>query len=227
MEKIKQVAVIPLFSGLPEDQLKDLADISITKNFAKGQAIFAEGDPASGLYVVTSGRIKIYKISVDGKEQILHIFGPGEPFAEVPVFEGKKFPANAETLEDSRFLFFPRPDFIDLIKRNPSLALNMLAILSKRLRSFAALVDDLSLKEVPGRLAAHFLYLSEQRHGADDLELDIPKGQLAGMLGTIPETLSRILARMTKQGVIFGEGSKIRITDRKGLTDLSQGLRRL
>jgi CRP-like cAMP-binding protein len=227
MEKIKQIEAIPLFSGLPEDQLRDLASIAITKNFVKGKAIFAEGDPASGLYVVLSGRVKIYKISIDGKEQILHIFGAGEPFAEVPVFEGKRFPAHAEAIEDSSFLFFPRPDFIDLIKRNPSLALNMLAILSRRLRNFTALVDDLSLKEVPGRLAAHFLYLSEQRQGADDLELDIPKSQLAGMLGTIPETLSRILARMTKQGLIFSEGPKIRIADRQALVDLSQGLRRL
>ena len=99
-------------------------------------------------------------------------------------------------------LFFPRPAFVDLIKRNPALALNMMAVLARRLRRFTGMIENLSLKEVPGRLAAHFLYLSDRKEGARELKLDISKNQLASLLGTIPETLSRILARMGKEGLI-------------------------
>lgn len=227
MDIIQKIARIPLFEGLPPDQQKDLANIALEKSFERGRTIFSEGEPAHGFFVVMAGKVKIFKISPDGKEQILHLFGPGEPFAEVPVFEGRPFPAHAVALEDSKCMFFPRSAFVELIKHNPSLSLNMLAVLSKRLRRFTMLVDDLSLKEVPGRLAAHLLYLSEQRQGKNDLELDMPKGQLAGLLGTIPETLSRILTKMTKQGFIEADGRLVKIMDREGLVELAEGTKRL
>jgi CRP-like cAMP-binding protein len=227
MEIAQLVANIPLFEDLPDEQHRDLASIALVKSFSRGQTIFSEGDPGTGFYVVVSGRVKIYKLSADGKEQILHIFGGGEPFGEVPVFEGRRFPAHAVALDETRCMFFSRSAFIDLISRNPSLSLNMLAVLSRRLRRFTVLVDDLSLKEVPGRLAAHLLYLSDRNEGADDLELDVPKGQLAGMLGTIPETLSRILTKMVKQGLIESDGPHIRIVDREELTELAEGVKRL
>ena len=137
------------------EQIEDLAMIVTDQVFRKGETIFSEGEDGNGFYVVITGRVKIFKLSSEGKEQILHFFGPGEPFGEVPVFTGQHFPANAEAMEESRVFFFPRKSFVDLIKRNPSLALNMLAVLSKRLRRFAALIDDLSLKgssRSPGRV---------------------------------------------------------------------------
>ena len=219
---IEQIASIPLFKGLPNEQLRDLLNISLEQVFRRGDTIFCEGDEGKGFYVVVSGRVKIFKLSTEGKEQILHILGPGETFGEVAVFAGKHFPAFAETLEASRIFFFPRNSFIALIQKEPSLALNMLAILSSRLRQFAQLVESLSLKEVPGRLAAYLLYLSEQKQGSSDLELDISKGQLASVLGTIPETLSRILARMTAQQLIQVNASQIKIVNRQGLEDLAE-----
>lgn len=218
---------IPLFEGLSDDQLQDLSSIAITKTYKRGAAIFSENDPGAGFYVVSDGKIKIFKISGEGKEQILHIFGPGEPFGEAPVFEGRRFPAHAMALEDSQALYFPRVAFVDLVKRNPSLALSMLAVLSRRLRRFAALVEDLSLKEVPTRLAAHLIYLSDNSPGEDELSLDISKNQLAGLLGTIPETLSRILTKMAKKGLIQIHGPKIKIIDKAGLDETAQGLTRL
>jgi CRP-like cAMP-binding protein len=224
---IRTIAQIPLFQGLPADQLKDLAMIMTDQVFRKGELIFSEGEDGSGFYVVNTGRVKVYKLSPEGKEQILHIFGPGEPFGEVPVFTGQRFPANAEAMEQSRVFFFPKRSFVDLIKTNPSLALNMLGILSRRLRRFAALIDDLSLKEVPGRLAAYLLYLSQQRKGSADLELSITKAQLASLLGTIPETLSRILGKMTAQGLVETQGRSIRILDRESLQELVESGGRL
>jgi CRP/FNR family transcriptional regulator len=227
MDMIQRIARVPLFEALPEGQQKDIAAIAVDKRFRRGQTIFSEGQPGDGFYVLLSGRVKIFKLSSEGKEQILHLFGPGEPFGEVPIFEGRRFPAHAVALEDSHACFIPRQAFVDLIQRNPSLAINMLAVLSRRLRRFTDLVEDLSLKEVPGRLAAHVLYLSQLAEGAQEVKLDIPKNLLAGMLGTIPETLSRILSRMAQQGLIESDGPRIRITDRKGLQDLAEGLRRL
>jgi len=227
MQIAKQIAAIPMFDGMPSDQCDDLASIALEKHYRRGRTIFSQGEEGAGFYVVVSGKVKIFKLSPDGKEQILHIFGPGEPFAEVPVFEGRRFPAHALALEDSSLLFFPRAAFVGLIKTNPSLALSMLAVLSRRLRGFAALVDDLSLKEVPGRLATHLLYLSESQAGSNQVALDIPKAQLAALLGTIPETLSRILTRMVKQGFIESDGPRVTILDREGLQELAEGLRRL
>ncbi|HSB51516.1 MAG TPA: Crp/Fnr family transcriptional regulator [Dissulfurispiraceae bacterium] len=219
------MAHIPLFSGMPKEHIEELTDIVVDQTFGKGQSIFSEGDEASGFYVVITGRVKVFKLSPEGKEQILHIFGAGEPFGEVPVFGGGRFPANAETIEKSRIFFFSRPAFVDLIRRQPSLALNMLAALSRLLRQLTHLVENLSLKEVPGRLAAYLLHLSQIREGSDDLELDVAKGQLASMLGTIPETLSRILAKMTNQGIIEMQGRRIRLTDRQALEDLASGMK--
>ena len=222
MSILSHIARIPLFEGLPPEQIEDLAMIITDQGFRKGETIFSEGEEGNGFYVVITGQVKIFKLSSEGKEQILHFFGPGEPFGEVPVFAGQQFPANAAAMEQSRVFFFPRKSFVDLIKKNPSLALNMLAVLSKRLRRFAALVDDLSLKEVPGRLAAYLLYLSDQSKGAKDLELTVTKAQLASLLGTIPETLSRILAKLGSQGLIETDGRRIRILKREAIQDLAE-----
>jgi|YNPNPStandDraft_1061719.scaffolds.fasta_scaffold00506_26 CRP-like cAMP-binding protein len=228
MDIMHQIAASPLFQGLSRGHYEELAMIMLEQLFRRGQIIFSEGDDADGFYLVLSGRVKVFKLSAEGKEQILHILGPGEPLGEVAVFAGKCFPAHAEAMEESRLAFFPRDSFVDLIARNPSLAMNMLAVLSQRLRKFTALVEDLSLKEVPGRLAAYLLYLSERQGESTELLLDISKGQLASLLGTIPETLSRILARMSKRGLIQGEGTRrIRILDRQGLDELASGTVRL
>ncbi|MBU0728288.1 MAG: Crp/Fnr family transcriptional regulator [Proteobacteria bacterium] len=227
MEITRLIASTPLFEGLSQDQCDELAMIVTDQEFKKGQTIFSEGDDGVGFYVVVSGMVKIYKLSYEGKEQILHIFGEGEPFAEVAVFTGTPYPAHALALEKSRIFFFPRNAFVGLIMKNPSLAMNMLASLSLRLKRFAHLIEDLSLKEVPGRLATHLLLLSRQQQGSEDLQLQIPKSQLASLLGTIPETLSRILTKMSKQGLIEINGANIRIQARDELEELAEGGRRL
>ncbi len=222
MDLTATIAAIPLFQGLPTPQIEDLTMIVQEQVVRKGQIIFSEGDDGIGFYVVLAGRVKVFKLSMDGKEQILHLFGPGEPFGEVPVFSGQKFPASAATMEESRILFFPRDSFVALVKKTPEVALNMLAILSRRLRRFASLIEDLSLKEVPARLSAYLLYLKSANRGSQDLTLDISKAQLASLLGTIPETLSRILTKMSKQGLIQTDGPRIRIMDLEALQDLAE-----
>ncbi|MBW2090496.1 MAG: Crp/Fnr family transcriptional regulator [Deltaproteobacteria bacterium] len=227
MEISKILAGVPLFSGLTEAQYRDLAAIVVDRTFARGNSIFSEGDEGTGCYLVVKGRVKIYKLSPEGKEQILHLWGPGEPFGEAALFAGRNFPAHADAYEESRVFFFPRKAFANLIKANPSLALNMLATLSMRLHRFASLIEDLSLKEVPGRLAAYLLELSRTQDESDRVTLDLAKSQVANLLGTIPETMSRMLAMMVKQGLIKSDGPRIEILDREGLEALAVAEKRL
>ena len=223
MENILNIiAAIPLFNGLPDDQISAIREIAVEKQFNKGQTIFSEGDETKGFFVVVDGRVKIYKVSSEGKEQILHIFEPGQSFGEVTVFTGQQLPANAQTLSKTRILLFPRSAFVDLITANPSLALNLLAIMSKKLRQFAAQIENLSLKEIPARLASYLIYLAEEQGTEDAVKLNVSKGQLASLLGTIPETLSRIFAKLSGQNLIRVEGPRISLLDRQGLEDLAE-----
>ena len=223
MEKILHIiSQTPLFQNLPEDDLERIRYIAKDKFYNKGQTVFSEGDDGNGFYVVAAGKVKIYKVSLEGKEQILHIYGPGNPFGEVPVFSGEQFPANAQTLLKSHLLFFPRTAFTELIANNPSLCLNMLAVLSMRLRQFTLQVENLSLKEVPGRLASYLLYLAQEQASEVTVSLPISKGQLASLLGTIPETLSRILSKMGNSGLIVVSGGQIMLLDPLGLEELAE-----
>ena len=216
------IAAIPIFNGLPEDQIAAIKKIAVEKHINKGEIIFSEGDEGNGFFVIAEGRVKIFKVSAEGKEQILHIFGPGQPFGEVPVFAGQRFPAHAQALEKTRALFLPRSAIVDLVVSNPSLALNMLAVMSEKLRQFALQIENLSLKEMPARLASYLIFLAEEQGADDVVTLNISKGQLASILGTIPETLSRIFAKLSGQDLIRVEGKKITLLDRQGVEDLAE-----
>lgn len=218
---------IPLFEGLSPKQCTALGAIAMRKYYSRGQSFFSEGDEGIGFYVILSGKVKVFKLSSEGKEQIFHILEAPEPFAEAAVFAGQHYPASAQALTETMVLFFPRQKFLELISHQPSLALSMLALLSQRLRKLTILVETLSLKEVPGRLAAYLLYLYEHNDDSATVKLDISKNQMAGLLGTIPETLSRILKRMTDEKLIKAEARTISILDKKGLTELAEGNKRL
>jgi CRP-like cAMP-binding protein len=223
MENILNIiSAIPLFNGLPDDQLSAIRQIAVEKQYNKGQTIFSEGDETKGFFIVVDGRVKIYKVSSEGKEHILHIFEAGQSFGEVTVFTGQQFPANAQTLAKCRLLFLPRSAFVGLVTDNPSLALNLLAIMSKKLRQFATQIENLSLKEIPARLASYLIYLSEEQGSAEAVTLNVSKGQLASLLGTIPETLSRIFAKLSGQNLIRVEGPKIMLLDPEGIEDLAE-----
>lgn len=223
MDKIGNIIKnIPSFSGLSSEQMADIRNIVVEQNYIKGEVIFGEGDEGKGFYIVLEGLVKVFKASAEGKEQILHLLGPGEPLGEVAVFAGRSFPANALALANSRLLYLPRQKFVDLIARNPSLAMNMLAVLSMRLRQFTVQIESLTLKEVPGRLAAYLLYLAEEQENDKSVTLKISKGSLAGLLGTIPETLSRIFAKMSDQGLIRVNGREIELIHPEGIKELAE-----
>lgn len=184
--------------------------------------IFNEGDKAKGLYMVGKGKIKVFKLSFDGKEQILHIYGPGHTFGEVPVFQGGNFPASSMALEASSIIYMPRDKFVALITSTPGLGMNLLADLSRRLREFTVQIENLSLKEVPARLAAYIITLSKEQKNKLMVTLPISKAQLSNLIGTTPETVSRILKKMSDASYIGVQGKIIHIKDLDGLEYLSE-----
>jgi CRP/FNR family transcriptional regulator len=214
---------IPLFKGLSGSALNMLEKILVRSEFGRGENIFTEGSESIGFYIVTKGRVKVFKLSAEGKEQILHIVGIKELLGAVSAFAGSPYPAYADALEKTETLFFPRKDFFELVRQEPSVVMNMMANLAMRLQHFTRMIDDLSLKEVPGRLAAYFLYFCERTGCRDTIEIDISKGQLASLLGTIPETLSRILRKMSERGILEVKGKRITILKKGALEDIVKG----
>ena len=219
----------PLFAGLKEEDLRRIRSIAIPKKLVKKEVLFADGEEARGFYVILSGKMKLYKISPEGKEQILHIVVAPDAFAEAALFLGGTYPAFAEALTDTQLLFFPKRDFVQLIERNPQLSINMIVTLSQYLKRFTLLIEELSLKEVSARMAKHLIDLSlkavKEGKSPNDVELDLSKTQLASKLGTISETLSRTLAKMKAKKIIDVKRNRILILDRKGLEALASGLK--
>jgi CRP/FNR family transcriptional regulator len=215
------LARVKLFEGVPAPLLRSLADIATLRRVVAGEVIFEAGEPGASFYAVASGKVRVYRAAPSGKEQVLHVFGRGDAFGEVPVFEGKTYPASAQALEEGVLVRIARKGFVDVLRREPELAMAMLALLSARLRSFVGQIAQLSLKEVPERLAGYLLLLRGAQN-SDDVALDLPKGQIAAYLGTIPETLSRALKKLSDQGLIETSGSRVRVLDAEALARLAE-----
>lgn len=223
MKKTKDVLVkSQLFGGLPEGYITEIEKIASGKRYDKNDIIFHDGEESNGFYLIAAGSVSVYKLSTDGREQILHILKEGETVGAVPVFSGGSFPANARALTKSYLLFFDRRKFVRLIAGEPNLAMNLLALLSARLREFSSQVENLSLKEIPGRLAAYLLYLAQEQKNKEFVRLNISKVQIANLLGTGPESLSRALSNMKAQKFIEEGNNNIRLLNFEALRDLAQ-----
>jgi CRP/FNR family transcriptional regulator, dissimilatory nitrate respiration regulator len=223
-ESLKHVM---LFAGLDPESRVAIARMAVDRRVPEGYVIFSEGQPADGLYVVLEGKVKVYKLSADGRQQILHVFGPGQAFAEAALFAGETFPAFAETLADSRLAFFPRDRFLKGLAENPAMAAGLIATLARLCRQLTTLVEQIALTDVSGRLARYLTDLA-RRKGVDlkqgaALRLDLPKGELARHLGTAPETLSRALARLAAAKIIEVDGKAIAVQNARRLEALARG----
>ena len=219
----------PLLAGLNEENLKSIRAIALPKQIRKKEVLFAEGEEARGFYVILSGKIKVYKVSPEGKEQILHVVSAPDSFAEAALFLEGRYPAFAEALVDSQLLFFRKRDFIRLIEKNPQLSINIIISLSQFLKKFASLIEELSLKEVSSRISKYLLdlslKLSKEGKSPQEVELDLSKTQVALKLGTISETLSRTLGKMKAKGIIDVKKNKILILNRGALEELAAGFK--
>jgi CRP/FNR family transcriptional regulator len=224
-DMVKSLSGFAMFSGLEKTELGKLADIAVRRNVAKGENIIVEGDVARGFYLVENGRVKVYKLSAEGKEHILHIIEPGFNFAEACIFfEHQTCPASADAIEDSSLVFFPKERFLDALKGSISLSMRMLGSMARWVRLMAEEIAGLSLSTVEGRLVSYLVVLARKEDVAFGdgvtLALDIEKGILASRLGTIPETLSRTLKKLQDKGLLKVERSNLTILDCRGLLDM-------
>ena len=212
---------IPLFQGLPEEQMEILAACAREKRYAPGQTIFVDTQEAQAFYLVVWGRVKIFKSALDGREQTIFLFGPGEPFC-LTALTDEFSPASAMALEDTRIIMFPANVLEDVARQEPSLLFNMILVLSRRLKQSLNLIESLSLKEIPQRLATFLVHSGEQKKDPDVFELGFSQRELAKILGATPETLSRVFKKLGSDGVLSVEGRTIRIRNRQALEELAR-----
>jgi CRP/FNR family transcriptional regulator len=209
----------PLFAGTTDEDIAAILRICKVKEYERGEVLFDEGDMAQGFYIVAVGRVKVYKLSPEGKERILHVVQPGGNFAEAAIFADGLYPASAEPLEKSTLIFFPKRDFLDLLTAQGRIAINMIGGLSRFLRLFAGQIEELTFRDVPSRLARYLLELGNERNGA--IELPTSKSAIASRLGTVSETLSRTFRKLSDEGLIRVEGKTIIILDAERLSELA------
>lgn len=217
-----------IFSGLDDDELDTLSAIVKQKTFNKGDIIFFDTEPYLGFYITVTGLVKIYKISRDGKEHILHLIPPFNTFAEVPLFENFnemfeesfRYPANSMALEDdTRVLLIPARQFRELLENNSKICIKMVSGFAKRLRHLNHHIEELTLKDVTRRVAGYILTEQKKSQNSETISLNISKNDLAAYLGTIPETLSRTLKKLQDEDMTTVDGKVIKICDMDRLKD--------
>lgn len=217
----RTLAQVGMFSGLTETELAFLAQRAVARKFSAGEMIFSEGEACTGMYVVESGHIRIFKTSAGGREQVLSIEGAGGSVAELPVFDGGNYPASVSAVEDSTLLFISKQDFQALCLAHPQVALKVLRVVGARLRKLVGIIEELSFTTVRHRLAA-FLVRLAKREGtrtAEGIEVTLPASnqELASQIGTVRELVSRNLSRFQSEKLIQMDGRRVVIANLKAL----------
>jgi CRP/FNR family transcriptional regulator len=209
---------MPLFAKFGDEPLGRLATRSIARTYPAGHVLFTTGEQCRGLYIVETGRVRIYRTSPSGREQVLHTEGPGHPVAELPLFDGGAYPASAVTDVESRLVFVPRAEFEALYRDNPDVADAIIHELGQRLRHLVHLTETLAFRDVAARLA---LFLAdyadrhgEQTSGGTEILLDRTREEISFELGTARESVSRALKQLKERGIIEPmPGRRLRIPD--------------
>ncbi len=210
---------VPIFSNMSNDELQDLANITIEKVYRKGEFVFWEDDPSDWFYLIVEGMVKVYKHTSSGKEFVISYFGPGEIFGEAAVFENKPYPASAQAMRKTSLLCLGRDNFKTFIKKQPEVALKIINILSERLRMAQGRLRDIASGKVEQRLARMLLMLSIKMGDT----LPFTRQEIAEMAGTTTETTIRVLSSLGKRNIIRSIRGKVIITDRERLKLLGEG----
>jgi CRP/FNR family transcriptional regulator, dissimilatory nitrate respiration regulator len=206
-----------MFSDLSPADIEAIADGCTVRTLAKDETLFREGEKADGFYVAQTGRISIYRLTPDGREQIICVFQPPESFAEVVMSTVETYPANAMALEPSQVIVIHKKHFRELVCQKPELALHMLASMSLHLKHLVQTIHDMKGKQIEGRLAEWLLQHSPDSDGAKSFTLPVSKKNLAAQLGVTSETFSRTLARFRREGLIEVAGPQLQLINRPGL----------
>lgn len=224
MISVEQLRAIPYFAALQGADAERLRRLVREKEYTRNEVIFLEGEPCSGLFLVQTGRVKIFKAAEDGREQVLRMFEPGESFNEVPLFDDGPNPASAQAMEDGTVLYlFRKDDVLAIAQAYPQVALAVLRVFATRLRHLTFLVEELSFKHVTERLATILLaYATEPAAGPTGTTLKhrLTQQELAAMVGTAREVVARGLRSLERAGAIRVERQRIVVVDRQRLARL-------
>jgi CRP-like cAMP-binding protein len=208
---------IPLFSELSEDDLREIVKLAVRQVYKKDNMILIEEEIGSTMFIILDGRVKISRISDDGREVILSILSEGDFFGEMSILDGQNRSANVVTLDDSRIMVIRREDFLQMLHDYPQIAINLLKELAQRLRRSDAQIKSLSLQNATGKVASTLLRIADDSGKIHLGQVEIPRlppqQDLANMAGTSRETISRVLKALTKQGHLRKEGSRLIIKD--------------
>lgn len=217
MSQCDYLRQISIFSGLKDEFLEKIHSISIFRKYGKGRIIIMEGEPGEAFFYIRSGLIKIYKVSKDGREHILHILNEGHIFAEVTLFNRTVYPATAEVIEDSEIGIIKNADLEKVIMENPESALQLIKYLNKRLVEAHMKIRNLALYDTYGRTAQALAKLAEDygKRTSKGIELDlaISRQELANIVGTTRETVIRVLAALKKEHSVDIDRNSITILD--------------
>jgi CRP-like cAMP-binding protein len=213
-----------LLSGLSQSELQMLAVRTVRKLFSAGELLFSEGEPCNGLHIIAHGKVRIFKTSVNGREQVLAMNGPGESIAELPVFDGGPFPASAVATDETEVAYISRRDFQAYCMDHPEVALKVLQVVGARLRGLVGIIEELSFTTIRHRLISLLLKLaqSEGKKTKRGIEFQLPATHqdLANQLGTVRELISRNLMRLQAEGLLDVDARQIVVKNVKGLSDL-------
>ena len=211
-----------LFAGVSQHELEQIAEFATLKQVPKGTYLFHEAEPSVGFYIVHSGAINVHRVNAAGKEQVIHVFRAGESFAEGAVATDKGYPADARAVEDSQVLLIQKAGILALIRRQPELALRMLASMGSHLRVLVLQLEDLTLKDVETRLANWLVKRCPNILSNVPMKIELPttKRVLAAEIGTISETFSRTLASLRNAGLIDVNGKSITVLSPQRLAAL-------
>jgi CRP/FNR family cyclic AMP-dependent transcriptional regulator len=208
---------IPLFSELSENDLKEVANLAVRQVYKKDNMILIEEEIGSTMFIILDGRVKISRISDEGREVILSILSEGDFFGEMSILDGQNRSANVVTLEDSKILVIRREDFLKMLHDYPQIAINLLKELAQRLRRSDSQIKSLSLQNATGKVASTLLRIADDSGKIHKGQVEIPRlppqQDLANMAGTSRETISRVLKALTKKGYLKKEGSRLIILD--------------
>jgi CRP/FNR family transcriptional regulator len=201
-----------------------LASRTVRKQFRGGELLFSEGEPCSGLNIIAQGKVRIFKTSLNGREQVLAMNVPGESVAELPVFDGGAYPASAVATEDTAIAFISRTEFRAFCLEHPEVALKMLSVVGARLRRLVGIIEELSFTTIRQRLISALVKLAQTDGHATErgIEFQLPAThqELASQLGTVRELISRNLMRLQAEGLIEVDARLILVRDMKALSAL-------
>jgi CRP/FNR family transcriptional regulator len=217
---------VPYFAGLPPPLVRTLADMARLRDYRQGEVILWEGDPCEGLYVVLSGRVKVFKRSGEGREQVLRVLGPGRTFNDVPVFDGGLNPGSVAPLDAARVAILPKARVLALVQQHPAVAMAVIGVLADRLRGLTVLVEDLMLRNVTARVAKILMDWAGGQttlvEGAEAGCVRLTQTQLAAMTGSVREVVQRALKTLERDGAIRLSRARICVLDLPSLRRWSE-----